>query len=136
MRNLVLTLFLIPALCKGQWCPVGQTYFKSIASGDVYIMADKCLPDSVVNAMWEEYFRNLSPKDTTTLNYYTTYRILKFGLGDFVTEVYQQKTSTGWVDISKCLWYWLNKSRLICWGGFDNTVQIPCCQHWHKTKPL
>lgn len=136
MKSLILILFLIPALCNGQSCPPGQTYFKSIASGDVYIMADKCLLDSTVSVMWDEYFKNLSPRDTTTQNYYTTYRILTIGLGSFVTEVYQYKTSTGWVEISKCLWYWSNKSRLKCYGGYNNTVEIPCCNHFHKIKPL
>lgn len=118
------------------YCPPGQTYFHSIRSGDVYIMADKCLPDSTVAEMWQEYFRNLSPRDTTTQNYYTTYRILTIGLGSFVTELYQVKTSTGWVEISKCRWYWENKSRLKCWGGYNNTVEVPCCTHFHRTKPL
>ena len=140
MKNLILIfLFLIPALCNGQYCPPGQSWMPSIGSDGLYIHADKCLPDSVVKSNWDEYFRHLCNSDTAVLAYYTTYRIVSFKVYDFtgcnaVTK-YQQKTSTGWIEISKCRWYWENRSRLKCWGGYNNAVEIPCCGHFHKTKP-
>lgn len=136
MKSLILILFLIPALCNGQTCPPGHSFMPSIRSGSTYIMADKCLPDSIVREMWAEYYRNLSPRDTMTTNYYGTYRILSIGFGQYSIQVYQKLSSGGWKEVTSCLWYWENKTRLRCYGGWEQRVEISCCSHYHKTKPL
>lgn len=103
------------------------------------IIADTCLQDSVVNELWAEYFHSLRC-ETVPQVLYTNYRSTVGYNWDDSTgcrylEKYEKKISGSWVVISKCLWYWDNKTRLKCYGGIDNNVQVSCCGHWHKTKP-
>lgn len=132
-------LLLFPLFINAQSCPPGKSFMPSISNSGVMILADTCLSDSLVADRWKEFFNHLGNPDTTAIAIYTNYRILSFHVFDSTgwnkKEVYQKKVNGVWVEISKCSFYWDNKTRLICWGGQAQTVQIPCCGHFHKTKP-
>lgn len=120
-------------------CPAGWSWMPQINIGGGIIINGKCQPDSIVASLWQEYFFHLRKQDTVATVYSADYRILEYGLYDFYgwhkETVYQEKIGSVWSNISKCLWYWNNKS-VTCYGGWEQKVQVPCCQHFHKTKPL
>lgn len=139
MKNLILIL-LFPVSMFGQSCPPGRSWMPSISTGDIAIIADKCLLDDEVKDMWRIYFKSLCPEPPPQV-LYTNYRVTKGTvwvndtLGCQPIEKYEKKVNGNWIPVTKCLWYWENKTRLKCYGGVTNDIQVPCCGHFHKTKP-
>ena len=82
LMNKLLFILFVSTASYGQTCPAGQSWMPSIGYGQTYIDANKCLPDSVVKELWNEYFMAMCVDDTTILAYYTTSRIISFRVFD------------------------------------------------------
>lgn len=140
MKTVIIIAVLFPLLSVGQSCPTGKSWMPTISSNTVFIEADTCLDDAVVKSLWRDYFFSLCG-DTTVTQYSTSWRALSGThwvndtIGCAPLEAYQKKANGVWINISKCLFFWENKSRFKCYGGAFRDVVVPCCGHFHKTKP-
>jgi hypothetical protein len=121
-------------------CDSGYSYVPTIMSSGTSMIADTCLPDSLAKKMWQSFFKgNCGETDMWSMNedYMggTTSTWVNDSIGCVTTEKYKMKVKNKWVEISKCLYYWGNKSKCSTYDGKE-FKDVPCCGHIHKTKPL
>lgn len=141
MKNHILILLLFISSIAPAQCPPGKVYVPSIGHGDIAIVADTCVDKAWAEFIWRQYFMGVCG-ERTAIQYSTYYRIIIGNTWNDTTgcqpkTTYQKRINGAWATISKCLWYWDNKSRFACYGGDQYDVKLAaCCGHYHDRKPL
>ncbi len=120
-------------------CDSGYRYMQSLYTSSLRIIADTCLPDSVCKRYFKTFEKNMCGEMGifSRGGGFCSYRqnIWDDSLGCISKEVYSMEVKGQWVEISKCLYYWLNKSVTCFSGGADWSLITSCCGHVHTERP-
>lgn len=136
MKLLIFILF--PLITSAQ-CPPGQVFLPTVTVGSQTWVSNRCVPQSEYDSIWNEVKKaTCAAQVLTVTNVTPSYEHSTgyvFQNGECVrVEIFQKKVSGEWLEISRCVYYWDNRTRFYC--NKPGTSPTLCCGHEHTSKPL